>query len=91
MGSSDRVFSLIELLSQANANPVVNIHMTFPRATNNSWKTVQPKKSKDSTHFYLYEPVGSVNVTYRNMGNLRAATLRKEKSFSLANAPVYIS
>lgn len=93
MGSSGRVFSLIELLSQANANPVVNkaIHMTFPRATNNSWKTVQPKKSKDSTHFYLYEPVGSVNVTYRNMGNLRAATLRKEKSFSQANLPVYIS
>ena len=66
--------------------------MTFPRATHNSWKTVQPKKTKDSTHFYLDETFGgSVNVTYRNMGNLRAATLRKEKSFSPANAPVYIS
>lgn len=90
MGSSGRVFSLIELLSQANANPVVNkaIYMTFPRVTNNSWKIVQPKKT---THFYLGETVGNVNVTYRNMGNLRASTLRKEKSFSPVNAPVYIS
>lgn len=93
MGSSGRVFSLTELLSQANAKPVVNkaIHMTFLRATHNSWKTVQPKKTKDSTHFYLDEPVDSVSVTYRNMGNLRASTLRKEKSFSPASAPVYIS
>lgn len=48
-------------------------------------------KEDQGFHSYLDEAVGNVNVTYSNMGNLRASPLRKKKSFSPANAPVYIS
>lgn len=65
MGSSVGEFSLIELLSQANANLVVNkaIYMTFPRATNNSWKTIQPKKTKDSTPIWMKQLAMSMLLT----------------------------
>lgn len=48
-------------------------------------------KEDQGFHSYLDKAVGNVNVTYSNMGNLRASPLRKKKSFSPANAPVYIS
>lgn len=48
-------------------------------------------KEDQGFHSSLDEAVGNVNVTYRNMGYLRASTLRKKKSFSPANVPVYIS